>query len=139
MIVERVKSGLARARSQGRRLGRSPLSADKERAVLRQLSEGAGILRTARIVGVGVSVVQRIKAGMTTPISCSESSRRTSYQPPDWLSHGKPKNNIAEADAGWNQIFHRFATRRTLLVPETHCIATRDLELSQGGCSCAVQ
>ena len=64
MIVERVKSGLARARSQGKRLGRPPLSGDKERAVRRQLSEGAGILRTARTVGVGVSAVQRIKAAM---------------------------------------------------------------------------
>jgi DNA invertase Pin-like site-specific DNA recombinase len=64
MIVERVKSGLARARSQGKRLGRPRLSGDKERAVLRQLSEGAGILRVARTVGVGVSAVQRIKATM---------------------------------------------------------------------------
>ena len=61
MIVERVKSGLARARSQGKRLGRPLLSADKERAVRRLLSKGTGILKAARTAGVGVSAVQRIK------------------------------------------------------------------------------
>jgi DNA invertase Pin-like site-specific DNA recombinase len=64
MIVERVKSGLARARSQGKRLGRPSLSADKERAVRRLLSKGTGILKAARTVGVGVSAVQRIEAKM---------------------------------------------------------------------------
>ena len=65
MIVERVKSGLARARSQGKRLGRPTLSADKERAVRRLLSRGTGILKTAKTVGVGVSAVQRIKMTMS--------------------------------------------------------------------------
>jgi DNA invertase Pin-like site-specific DNA recombinase len=64
MIVERVKSGLARARSQGTRLGRPSVSADKERAVRRLLSKGTGILKSAKTAGVGVSAVQRIKAAM---------------------------------------------------------------------------
>jgi DNA invertase Pin-like site-specific DNA recombinase len=64
MIVARVKSGLARARSQGKRLGRPLLSGDKERAVRRLLSNGTGILKSAKTAGVGVSAVQRIKAGM---------------------------------------------------------------------------
>lgn len=64
MIVERVKAGLARARSQGKRLGRPSLSADKERVVRRFLTKGTGIVKTARRVGVGVSAVQRIKATM---------------------------------------------------------------------------
>ena len=64
MIVERVKSGLARARSQGKRLGRPPMSSDKERAVQRLRSENVGILKTAKTAGVGVSAVQRIKAAM---------------------------------------------------------------------------
>ena len=68
MIVERVKSGLARARSQGKRLGRPMLSTDKERAVRRLLSENVGILKAAKIACVGVSAVQRIKVAMTTPI-----------------------------------------------------------------------
>lgn len=62
MIVERVKAGLARARSQGKRLGRPALSADKERRVRDLLTAGTGMVKTAKIVGVGVSAVQRIRA-----------------------------------------------------------------------------
>ena len=65
MIVERVKSGLARARSQGKRLGRPRLSASQERRVRDLLSAGTGILKTAKIVGVGTSAVQRIKTEAT--------------------------------------------------------------------------
>jgi DNA invertase Pin-like site-specific DNA recombinase len=61
MIVERVKAGLSRARAQGKRLGRPALSPDKERRVRDLLSAGAGIVKTARIVGCGVSAVQRLK------------------------------------------------------------------------------
>ncbi len=64
MIVERVKAGLSRARSQGKRLGRPSLSGDKEGVVRRLLSGGTGIVKTAKMVGVGVSAVQRIKAAM---------------------------------------------------------------------------
>jgi len=64
MIVERVKAGLARARAQGKRLGRPPLPVDRERAVRRLLSKGTGIVKTARTAGVGVRVVQRIKAAI---------------------------------------------------------------------------
>ena len=62
MIVERVKAGLSRARSQGKRLGRPSLSADKEAVVRRLLAAGTGIVKSARLAGVGVSAVQRIKA-----------------------------------------------------------------------------
>jgi DNA invertase Pin-like site-specific DNA recombinase len=62
MIVERVKAGLARAKAQGKRLGRPSLAADKEEAVRRLLSGGTGIVKTARLAGVGVSAVQRLKA-----------------------------------------------------------------------------
>lgn len=64
MVVERVKAGLARARSQGKRLGRPSLPPEKERSVRRLLSKGTGIVKTAKKVGVGVSAVQRIKAEM---------------------------------------------------------------------------
>lgn len=64
MIVERVKAGLARARAQGKRLGRPLLAADKERVVRRLLSKGTGIVKTARMAGVGVSAVQRIKGAI---------------------------------------------------------------------------
>jgi DNA invertase Pin-like site-specific DNA recombinase len=62
MIVERVNAGLARARAQGKRLGRPTLAADKEDAVRRLLASGTGIVKAAKLAGVGVSAVQRIKA-----------------------------------------------------------------------------
>lgn len=64
IIVERVKAGLARARSEGKRLGRPSISADKERVVRRLLAKGMGIVKTAKTVGVGTSAVQRIKAAL---------------------------------------------------------------------------
>jgi DNA invertase Pin-like site-specific DNA recombinase len=62
MIVERVNAGLARARAQGKRLGRPQITPIKEAAVRALLADGIGIQKTAKLVGVGVSAVQRIKA-----------------------------------------------------------------------------
>jgi DNA invertase Pin-like site-specific DNA recombinase len=64
MIVERVKSGLARARSQGKRLGRRPVSEAVVERIRAQLATGAGILKTAKALGCGVGTVHRIKRGM---------------------------------------------------------------------------
>lgn len=64
MIRQRVNAGLARARSQGKRLGRPTLAADKEAKVRELLVGGTGIVKAARLAGVGVSAVQRIKASM---------------------------------------------------------------------------
>jgi len=64
MIRERVNAGLARARANGKMLGRPQTEAGKEAAIRESLSAGIGILKTARLHGVGTSVVQRIKAGM---------------------------------------------------------------------------
>jgi DNA invertase Pin-like site-specific DNA recombinase len=62
LIVERVNAGLARARANGKRLGRPSLPADKEGTVRQLLASGTGIVKTAKLAGVGVSAVQRIKA-----------------------------------------------------------------------------
>jgi DNA invertase Pin-like site-specific DNA recombinase len=62
MIVERVNAGLARARAQGKRLGRPTLPSAKEAAIRASLESGNGIHKTAKLAGVGVSAVQRIKA-----------------------------------------------------------------------------
>jgi DNA invertase Pin-like site-specific DNA recombinase len=66
MIVERVRSGLARARAAGKRLGRPMIPWRKDEAVRRLLINGTGIVKTAKTVGVGVSVVQRIKSELAT-------------------------------------------------------------------------
>ena len=60
MIVERVKAGLARARAQGKRIGRPKVSAQIERAIRQRRAKGLGLVKIARELGVGVSVVQRV-------------------------------------------------------------------------------
>jgi DNA invertase Pin-like site-specific DNA recombinase len=77
MIVERVNAGLARAKANGVRMGRGnkkdgKLSADEQRwgMTRRELekrtrklrSDDMGILKIARTLGVGTSVVQRVVA-----------------------------------------------------------------------------
>lgn len=66
MIQERVRAGLARAKAQGKHLGRPRVAAELEAKVATSLREGLGIHRTARLHGVGTSTVQRIRAG-TSP------------------------------------------------------------------------
>jgi DNA invertase Pin-like site-specific DNA recombinase len=62
MIRERIKAGLQRARAQGKRLGRAKVADDIDRAVRASLASGTGILKTARMLGIGTKTVQRIKA-----------------------------------------------------------------------------
>jgi DNA invertase Pin-like site-specific DNA recombinase len=69
MIVERVKAGLSRARSQGKRLGRRPTSADVVERVRARLATGTGILKVARELHVGVGTVHRIKRKMAATAS----------------------------------------------------------------------
>ena len=55
MIRERVKSGLERAKAQGKALGRPAIDADREIAIRADLrSVKAGILKLAAMHGVGV-------------------------------------------------------------------------------------
>jgi DNA invertase Pin-like site-specific DNA recombinase len=63
LIRERVLAGMARARSQGKHLGRPRVDADVEAAVRATLAGGTGIVRTARLHGIGVGTVQRIAKG----------------------------------------------------------------------------
>ena len=64
MIVARVNAGLDRARARGVRLGRPSVPAKVERAIRQRLQAGEGMLKVAKAVGVGTSVVQRLKAEM---------------------------------------------------------------------------
>jgi len=60
IIVERVRSGMARAKAQGKHVGRPPVSEKVEAAVRAARAKGKGIRHIARDVGVGVGTVQRI-------------------------------------------------------------------------------
>jgi DNA invertase Pin-like site-specific DNA recombinase len=64
MIAERVRAGMARAKSQGKHCGRPKIAPATEHAVRASLAKGKGICSTARDLGVGVATVQRIKAEM---------------------------------------------------------------------------
>jgi DNA invertase Pin-like site-specific DNA recombinase len=62
IIVERVKAGMARAKAQGKHVGRPTVGAKVEAAVRAARAKGKGIRRIARELGVGVGTVQRIVA-----------------------------------------------------------------------------
>lgn len=65
MIVERVNAGLARARAEGKRLGRpTRLNAARELKIRQMLADGVGLIKVGKTVGVGTGTVQRIKASM---------------------------------------------------------------------------
>jgi DNA invertase Pin-like site-specific DNA recombinase len=62
MIQERVRAGLARARAQGKRLGRPRINAKLERRIRDALAKGdRGILKIAADFGVGSGTVQRVR------------------------------------------------------------------------------
>ena len=66
MIRERVKSGLERAKAQGKKLGRRPIDSKKEAAIRADLMAAkAGIMKLAAAHGVGVGTVQLIKVAMS--------------------------------------------------------------------------
>jgi DNA invertase Pin-like site-specific DNA recombinase len=60
MIRQRVQAGLERARKAGKHLGRRRVGAEVEAAVRASLAAGNGILKTAKLVGVGSGTAQRI-------------------------------------------------------------------------------
>lgn len=66
MIVERVKSGMARAKKNGTKsgnaIGRPAVSAEVEARIRELRATGLGIVKTAKQIGCGVSVVQRVDA-----------------------------------------------------------------------------
>jgi DNA invertase Pin-like site-specific DNA recombinase len=71
LIVERVRAGIARAKREGTRsgkaFGRPKISAEREDAVRASLAAGAGIRKTARLLGTGNATVARIAAEMLAP------------------------------------------------------------------------
>ena len=60
IIQERVRAGLARAKGEGKTLGRPKIGADVETAVRATLAGGTGMIKAAKLHGVGVGTVQRI-------------------------------------------------------------------------------
>jgi len=63
MIRERVNAGLARAKAKGVKLGRKRIAPQLEQRIRTLRSEGNGVLKIGRLLGVGTSAVQRVIAG----------------------------------------------------------------------------
>jgi DNA invertase Pin-like site-specific DNA recombinase len=62
MIKSRVQAGVDRARAAGKRLGRPSTKPDTTAAIRTSLAGGISIRRAAKLHGVGISTVQRVKA-----------------------------------------------------------------------------
>jgi len=62
IIQERVKAGLARARAKGTTLGRPKTDAKIEQQIRNLAAKGVGKVKIARMLGIGVSVTQRVLA-----------------------------------------------------------------------------
>ena len=60
IIQERVRAGLARAKGEGKVLGRPRIAADIETAVRATLANGTGMMKAAKMHRVGVGTVVRI-------------------------------------------------------------------------------
>ena len=69
MVRRRTNAGSARAQAQEKRLGRRPVSNNVFQRIRAELATGAGILKTARALGVGTATVHRVKRQVTgTPV-----------------------------------------------------------------------
>ncbi len=62
MIQNRINAGLARAKAQGKVLGRPKVNGGIERAVLAGIKTGTGKRKLAKQLGIGVSTVKRVLA-----------------------------------------------------------------------------
>jgi DNA invertase Pin-like site-specific DNA recombinase len=63
LLIERINAGLARARSQGKKLGRpTSINSRKEQRIRSMHADGTGMLKIAKTLGVGTSTVQRVLA-----------------------------------------------------------------------------
>jgi DNA invertase Pin-like site-specific DNA recombinase len=64
MIQERVRAGLARAKSEGKKLGRPSIAPELENAIRKALQESGrpGVRKIAERFGVNIGTVQRISA-----------------------------------------------------------------------------
>ena len=78
IIRERINAGLARAKANGKQLGRPKVDAEIEQAIQVALSRGdKGIRRIARELGVGVSVVQRVAGRKSRSLPKNQPKCRT--------------------------------------------------------------
>lgn len=79
MVQERVKAGMARARAGGVTFGRPKIDVGTEERIRVLLAKGTGIQSVAKLVGCGVSAVQRVKReAAAAQLAHTTGERRTS-------------------------------------------------------------
>jgi DNA invertase Pin-like site-specific DNA recombinase len=61
IIQERVRAGLARARKEGKRLGRPSIDPELEERIREALKDGMSVHKTAALHGVDPGTVMRVK------------------------------------------------------------------------------
>ena len=66
MAEAALNADLACGLSTGKRLGRRPVCAEVVERIRERLVTGAGILKTAKTLGVGTGTVHRVKRSMAT-------------------------------------------------------------------------
>ena len=71
MMRDRIKAGLARARAQGKRLGRPPVPPEVEQAIRDARAEGKGMLKIGRELGVGIDALRHPPPGSKSPTGCA--------------------------------------------------------------------
>lgn len=62
MIKDRIRSGINRARAEGKHLGRPRMSVEMQQRILELRAQGMGQVKIGRMLGVGTSQVQRLAA-----------------------------------------------------------------------------
>lgn len=77
MIRSRVMSGQARARADGKHLGRPPMPKAKIEKIEKTLGMGKGIRETARQTGASTATVMRIKRSMMGPVALGTTLARS--------------------------------------------------------------
>jgi DNA invertase Pin-like site-specific DNA recombinase len=65
MIQQRIRAGLKRAVAQGTKFGRPKIDRELESKARKHLENGLGILKVAKMLGLGTGTVQRIKQEMS--------------------------------------------------------------------------
>ena len=68
ILQQRVRAGLARARAEGKQLGRPRVPASVTDRVRAELRRGTGVHKTGRLCGCGSSVVQRVRRSMQAEV-----------------------------------------------------------------------
>src|SRR4051812_32921907 len=107
IIQERVRAGLARAKSEGKRLGRPPIPADTEKAIRAALGKPGrteGVRKIAARFGVDPGTVQRI----SRPFEGSAATDKGEMMVGKKSQH-KPRYAAQRRAEAWRPVFDELA------------------------------